>query len=319
MSDIASISPEIRREALEVSGAILKNIEESEFPLSNIALKAIRLAKLLNDANYINIFELEINGYPSTKDGISPDVWKSAAIAGRIYREVDEKTGKEQEYAYTACLKLLEDEKELPPPPQMFPSLPIGFSGEFRRKKLERLASRRSFIHDYASKKYYELKFSSVTNDAFSRIQNQVDVKIDQLVPNAAKKFSVIYDYLGSDKPEHWSDAVHDCRRILKDLADALFPSQPKPRTKMIQGKNREIKLGDEDYINRLMCFIEDNSKSKRFTELVGSHLDYVGNRLDSIYRTANKGSHTDITSREEADRCVVYTYMIVGDIISLH
>ena len=173
-------------------------------------------------------------------------------------------------------------------------------------------------MHNYASKKHYELKFSSVTNDAFSRIQKRVDSQIDQLVPNAAQKFAVIYDYLKSDKPEHWSDAVHDCRRILKDLADALFPSQPQPRAKTIQGKKREIKLGNEDYINRLVCFIEDNSKSERFNELVGSHLDFVGNRLDSIYRAANKGSHTDITSREEADRCVVYTYMIVGDIISL-
>lgn len=128
----------------------------------------------------------------------------------------------------------------------------------------------------------------------------------------------MIYDYLKSDKPEQWSDAVHDCRRILKDLADALFPPRPQPRPKIIQGKKIEIKLCDEDYINRLICFIEDNSQSESFEEIVGSHLDFIGNRLDSIYHAASKGSHADITSREEADRYVVYTYMIVGDILSL-
>ena len=87
MLDIASISPEIRREALDVSGAILKSIEESEILLSNIALKAIRLARLLNDSDFINIFEYEVSGYPSTKDGIKTDVWKLAVIAGRIFRD----------------------------------------------------------------------------------------------------------------------------------------------------------------------------------------------------------------------------------------
>lgn len=79
-----------------------------------------------------------------------------------------------------------------------------------------------------------------------------------------------------------------------------------------------ESTVDDKNYINRLICFVEDNSKSERFNELVGSHLEFIGNRLDSIYHAASKGSHTDITSREEADRCVVYTYMIVGDILSL-
>ena len=66
MIDIAASSPEIKREALELSAAILKNIEESELPLSNIALKAIRLARLLNDIDFIKIFEYESSGYPST-------------------------------------------------------------------------------------------------------------------------------------------------------------------------------------------------------------------------------------------------------------
>ena len=74
MIDIASFGPEIKREALSVSEEILKNIEESEVPLSNIDLKAIRLAKLLNDIDYIKIFEYEVSGYPGTKDGIESAV-----------------------------------------------------------------------------------------------------------------------------------------------------------------------------------------------------------------------------------------------------
>lgn len=334
MIDIPSVSPEIKREALDVSREILKSIEESEVTLSNIALKAIRLARLLDDSDYLNIFEYEVNGYPSSKNGVPKEVWKLAVIAKRTFKENDDKTGLEEEYAYLESLKQMEDELadvrtqcEKLPPQSRFGSIMVdtigistqGFLVRAERQRLsERLGSRKLFIHDYASKIYYETKFSSVTNDAFSRIQKRVDSRIDQLVPNAVERFSIIYDYLKSDSKEHWSDAVHDCRRILKDLADALFPIQSEPRIKVVKGKKIEISLNGENYINRLVCFIADNSKSERFNELVGSHLEFIGNRLDSIYHAANKGSHTDITSREEADRCVVYTYMVVGDILSL-
>ena len=273
--------------------------------------------------------ENDNNIYYATQQ-IESEVWKLAVIAGRTYREKDEKTGEEKEYASCKSLKLMEDDlTEARAQCEKFPELgpfscvvafadPGSLARSRRRERSEQLTGRRIFIHDYVSKRYYELKFSSATNDAFSRIQKRVDSKIDLLVPKAVQRFAVIYDYLRSDKPEQWSDAVHDCRRILKDLADALFPPQSQPRTKIIQGRKQEIKLDDEDYINRLVCFVEDNSKSERFKELVESHLDLMGNRLGSIYHAANKGSHTDITSREEADRCVVYTYMVVGDILSL-
>lgn len=37
-----------------------------------------------------------------------------------------------------------------------------------------------------------------------------------------------------------------------------------------------------------------------------------------SMFKAAQKGSHDTIVSREEADRYVIYTYLIVGDILSL-
>ncbi|MCL9685674.1 hypothetical protein, partial [Legionella maioricensis] len=71
-------------------------------------------------------------------------------------------------------------------------------------------------------------------------------------------------------------------------------------------------------YINRLIAYIEEASASKRFNELVGSHLDYIGNRIDSIYEASNKGTHSIILDKEEANRYIVYTYLLIGDILSL-
>ena len=66
------------------------------------------------------------------------------------------------------------------------------------------------------------------------------------------------------------------------------------------------------------MAFVSDSSTSSRFQDLVGSHLSFLGDRLDSVFLASQKGSHSTIVSREEADRYVVYTYLLLGDILSL-
>jgi len=173
-------------------------------------------------------------------------------------------------------------------------------------------------IHDYVSQRHYELKFSDVAQDVFSTIRETVDREVGSVVPDAVQKFNAVHENLRSDNPEDWSNAVHSCRRILQDLADMLFPPQPESRFVKEGKQEREIKLGADHYINRLVCFVEDHSSSSRFEELVGSHLRFLGDRLDTIFRAAQKGSHKSV-GREEANRYVVYTYMIVGDILALN
>ena len=46
--------------------------------------------------------------------------------------------------------------------------------------------------------------------------------------------------------------------------------------------------------------------------------MGFLGERLDSVFQAAQKGSHAEIVTRSEADRYVVYTYMVVGDLMSL-
>ncbi len=162
------------------------------------------------------------------------------------------------------------------------------------------------------------MKFSGIAEDVFTRTRKRVDSSIGRVVPDAVKKLTAMYENLGSDNPEDWSNAAHGCRRVLQDLADAVFPPSEETRTKSRNGEEIKIKLAKENYINRLLAFVEDKSKSTTFTQIVGSHLGFLGDRLDAIFRAAQKGSHTDIVTREEADRCVVYTYLLTGDILSL-
>ena len=178
----------------------------------------------------------------------------------------------------------------------------------------QRLAARRSFIYSYVLRRHYDLKFSGISDDIFSRIRERIDRTIGENVPDSVKRLTAVYENLSSENPENWSNAVHSCRKILQDLADAVYPVQ----TTNDKKANNTVKLGKDNYINRIVAFLEKSKKSKRFSDIVGSHLHFIGDRLDSIFKAAQKGSHADIISKEEADRYVVYTYLLVGDVLSL-
>ena len=141
----------------------------------------------------------------------------------------------------------------------------------------------------------------------FSRIRIRVDSIIGDYIPDSIKQFTAVYENLKSENVEDWSNAVHSCRRILQSLADKVYPPTEDKVTDN-DGK-KTIKLGSENYINRLIQFIDDNSDSERFNDIVGSHLKFIGERLDSIFKAAQKGSHNIITNEEEGDRYVTVSY----------
>ena len=334
-------NPKALVEALELSSDILRNLELNDMPLQNIALKASRLARLLNDFDYQKIMAYEASGYPSSSDGVTQDVWRLGKVAARVSEQKDSKTNEVKEFMYLESIGELEeslrtvdtalaaardpDVSVSSANPNQYVS--AGIVNRFERQAIrasastqaKRLASRRNLIYQYAIQRHYELKFSGIADDIFTRIRGKVDQQIGQLVPDAVQKFTAVYENLQSENPENWSNSVHSCRRILQDLADAIFPPTNDERTIEIEGKEKKVKLGKDNYINRIIAFVQDNSDSERFEEIVGANLSYLGNRLDSTFQASQKGSHSSIVSRDEADRYVVYTYLLVGDVLSLH
>jgi len=342
MTDTEPIPPSrtALNEALSLSAEILRNIELSELPLTNIALKTSRLARLLNDFDFQKIMEYEVGGYPATPDGVPPEPWRLGNMAGRAYERQDIKTKEIKRYMYLETISQLEEilkSSDTALAAAQDPDISLssanpsqivmgGPGNRIERQTIrssiaetaQRLASRRGLIYSYVLRKHYELKFSGIANDIFTRVRQRVDSEIGEYVPDALQKLAAVYDSLLSENPENWSNAVHSCRRILQDLADSLFPASDDERVVEVDGKTRKIKLGRDQYINRLMAFVQDSAESERFEEIVGSNLGFLGDRLDSAFRASQKGSHDKIVSREEADRYVVYTYLIVGDILTL-
>jgi len=335
MSDLTPPTRAALEEALTLSADILQDVELGQVPLISIALKASRLARLLNDLDFHKIMQYEASGYPASADNISdPEAWNLAVRAGRRYESIDSQTKEKGEFVYTESISALEKDIEIAEASLAAAIDPSGTrsntwasqSNVFERMGIrssvrtssERLASRRAFVYEYATSRYYELRFSGIAGDVFARIRERVDAQIGLHVQDATKRFAAVYDNLQSENPEDWSNAVHGCRRILQDLADTVFPPTDQTRMKVIDGRSQTIYLGKEHFINRILAFVEDSSSSHRFQDIVGSHLAFLGDRLDSVFRAAQKGSHATIVMKEEADRYVVYTYLLVGDILSL-
>ena len=99
------------KECTNLSAEILKNIELSEIPLTNIILKGLRLCRLMNDTDGVLLFSFESSGYPEDDDGnMTADAWRISKIAGRRYFKKEDK--KRTEYANLTLVSQLEQNIE---------------------------------------------------------------------------------------------------------------------------------------------------------------------------------------------------------------
>ncbi len=113
MHDEIPPTPEALEEALELSSDILKDVELNRVPLRSAALKASRLARLLNHVEAQNMFHYEASGYPSTPTGVRPEVWSLLQMASRTSEEnVPNSQGKTRTVAFLESIEHLEHELE---------------------------------------------------------------------------------------------------------------------------------------------------------------------------------------------------------------
>lgn len=322
-------------EILQLAEEILRNIELNEIPLRNVVLKCARLARLVKNQRAMDLFHYELAGYPKDDNGhVLYEAFDLARYANRTFRQKD-KFGQTKEYMFPETVAELEAELEsardqmkvafdkdvsvTSANPDQYVISPIGNS--FERYGLRQLITEKSkkvdqlkvAYYNYALGVFYELKFENITEEIFQKRKLLVDKYLGENLPETFKKFVSVYENLGSGNEEDWANAVHSCRRVIKDIADFLYP----PSDLEIEIEGKKVKLDNERYIIRLKQYIKGKSDSKNFLKIVGSHLDFIWDRIDAIYKSSTQGSHTKVT-REEAERYVIYSYLLLGDILSL-
>jgi hypothetical protein len=169
----------------------------------------------------------------------------------------------------------------------------------------------RNRINEFLDKVILELEFGEIPEQIFETLRREVDNKMIKTCPDAIDKLTHVYENLNNEHPESYSNIASSCRRIIQDVADIIFP--PKKDSIIINGK--KVKLDKNSYINRIHEGLKEKIKSKTTNDFNKDMLDYVINFLHSINSYASKGDHSNITKLDSI-RCVIYTYLLLGDIL---
>jgi len=314
---VASAAATKREEAKVLAEELLTDVELGRIRAVDIARKASRLARLLDDTPAIAWLRYEVDGYPTPLDVSSGDAalrsnrraengnfWTVGI--GSIEMEIE---------TYTAQLHGLTG-----PLPAGDWAYRISLDrAQLTAGLIEALRSRRELldkivgsIHGYATERYQELRFGAAVESAFGVVRAEVDGQIAELIPGALPMITAAFENAGSDLPEHWANAASTCRRLLKEAADALRPAGP---DKSVDGKM--IRMGEGNYINRLIDWIVSSTGSATEGEMVTADLADLGRRLDAADAGGQKGAHDRVT-QVQASRYITGTYLLLGDILRI-
>src|SRR5262249_16157293 len=106
-----SVTPSTKAlaEALHLAEELLRELELGEVSLARLALKASRLARLLNDFDMQKTMQFESSGYPCELGIVPQAAWNLGIVAGRGYSELDKSVSpKKNQFIYVESIEALE-------------------------------------------------------------------------------------------------------------------------------------------------------------------------------------------------------------------
>ena len=182
-------------------------------------------------------------------------------------------------------------------------------AGMFLRQVLDRVANR---LLEHVDLLILELEYSGIPQSIFEERRRTTDEMLVKASPDAMKKLQSAYENLSKGGPrDDWSPVAVACRKVMKDVADALFPARDKPH-KDKSGVIRTVK--EDDYVNRILALVDENSGGDK-RRLLMAQTQHLGDLLEQVNKLANEGVHAVVT-KYEASTLVIYTYLLLGDVL---
>ena len=143
-----------------------------------------------------------------------------------------------------------------------------------------------------------------------------VDSNLERLSPKSAAKLAETYtDLVQGDSELKWSQVAYACRDILQDFTDAICDPQ-------FLGVQVQLppKANTKDKIRAaLQARIPKVGKTER--KLLESLAQYIDDYFDKLNDFIQKNVHPprqEQVGSEAAKRCVIYTYLLIADLLSL-
>ena len=331
-----------REQALEACDKVVSGIEDETISVSSSLLLCIKIARLVSDLDAQEWLNYEYGGYPRGDDGyILNDAWQVAADHGRSYQTQD-KDGKRSTSVFTELCGELESaiesdkkaignystqgysvsgELALLATREMTTNVAVATNGLLKHIKVaeRRLSILRSQYYNFAVRWQIELQFGSTAKTVFEEYQDKVDSYYSSLPTSTLQKLNAIEDLMEDGNPERYAHVLTSCRRLWSETAKTLFDEILQGYSgKLFKTKSgKEIDVSGDHDNNKLSAVIETLEGKAAKNTLVGSETLYLVDWMEQISGSQNSGVHHEVT-REQAMRCIIHTYIALGDILSL-
>jgi hypothetical protein len=320
-------------EAAAVSEILLEQLENQKVPISQVLLKAKRLARLLRDADAQKWLTYELSGYP---DGTSLDDFGTCSKFARQRMAENDKYWNESLPTIEARIK--SSEVALAGyrfPADLSPSLdsPSQYAGLQLQNAITSVVSSFNLsvnsllnsiasstelfgaltaaVHTYVTEANIALTLGRTAQEIFEAARIETDNFVRLKCPKAAEQLLAAYERIQSGGGEECAQALVSCRRILLTVADAVFP----PRAEAYRDRRgNERKVGPDEYKNRLLAYLDSQIQNGLATKTAISDLEHVASRLDSVYESSCKGVHADV-SQQDARLTLISTYLILAEV----
>jgi hypothetical protein len=172
----------------------------------------------------------------------------------------------------------------------------------------------RAHVATFLSTTETQLLVGEAASDIFEENRRYVDRELRAISTKALTQLSAAYRRQSEEDSEAGSQALTSCRRVLKSLADSLYPASDQ----MVEGRDGKTrKMSDDKFISRLLQFASDRLSKSASGSLIEARLGYFAVRLEALNKLSSKGVHADV-SEFEVNQCVIETYLLVGDLLHL-
>jgi len=167
------------------------------------------------------------------------------------------------------------------------------------------LARYRTEAYNFAVNVYSKWRLGNIAESVFEKKRKNVEPILREIFPDADQRLNSIEQNVLSQNSEDWKNAVSSCRALFMDIAEILNPSKSETE------KN--------NYVNRLKDFVSPKINSKTKKNLINSLLEEIKTRIEITIDTTQGGSHKDRPSQTEAENVVLYTYLIIADLLEIY
>lgn len=170
----------------------------------------------------------------------------------------------------------------------------------------------RQRVYAFFSQTEQQLVYGQFNADIFERNRRYVDKRLAVIAPDIVEKFTAAYRRLADGNVESRSHALGSCRRILKSLADRLYPAT---NLSAVGLDGKEHKLTNDRYVARLWQFAFEQVGGRTAGRVILAEVERLGTLLDRLYDLDSKGVHDEV-SQDEVEQCAIQTYLVVGDLL---